>query len=71
MDDKRNRPEEVSMKHYVGLHHHRHGIGTYILKCNHEPSMDEFKALLGDTFEENREDEFLEIVESSVHEVAS
>ena len=59
------------MKHYVGLHHHRHGIGAYVLKCDREPTLDEFKAFLGDTFEENREGEFLEIIDSSVHEFAA
>jgi hypothetical protein len=58
------------MKHYVGLHHHRHGISTYILKSDHEPTEDEFMDVLEEEFEEDRE-EWLEIIESSLHKSSS
>jgi hypothetical protein len=54
------------MKHYVGLHHHRHGISSYILKSDHEPSEDEFVAVLEEEFEEDREDEYLEVIECPI-----
>ena len=49
---------------WIGLHHHRHGVSVHPLFRGEEPGHDDFAEILGDDFEPDREDEYVEIVGS-------
>ena len=56
-------------RYYSGLHTHRHGVSCYILKAERELTIDDFIAFLGDDYEDDRDDEYLDFEEQSPIEI--
>jgi hypothetical protein len=50
------------MKYFIVIHSHRHGISSYLIQCDHIPTLEEvIKACdLEDDYEPDRDDEYLE-----------
>lgn len=46
---------------YIVIHTHRHGISTYLVRCDRQPSHDEVIYACDIDFEDDRDDEFLEV----------
>jgi hypothetical protein len=55
------------MKLWIVLHTHRHGVDVYPLFQTDAPTEDEMVAATGDSYEGDRDDEFLEV--NGPHEI--
>jgi len=56
-------------KLFVVQHHHRHGVDVGIIRASTEPTLDQAIQALGLDFEEERDDEWIEITESTLVEL--
>lgn len=52
------------MKNFIVTHTHRHGFNVYLLKSLRMLGPDDAIEFLGEEFEDNREDEFVDIEEA-------
>ena len=53
------------MQVYLALHHHRHGVDGYVLRCKTMPTTEEIIAHLDDDYEPDR-DESIEVLPCTV-----
>lgn len=60
----------ISMKYYALVHQHRHGTSIHGLKSNRELTVDDAIAYLEDDFEQDRDDEWIELEKLSFIEVS-